>query len=268
MRGCINQIRRPPGATRRRGTSWLTGFLLVLLIQISSILESWDSWDLCVHELSLTVFFHAPKTSTFAPSGVISSRPGGSQKRKKLMTFGHFWGVPQKVLPSLLCSCFVQNHHACGQKWPTAALLSRMLLGLAPPPSGKKLQKPYCFLTFLGPTNQTPQQINQQPTNQQPTNQHPPYNILWSGPCWPGLVWPWSGLELVLVLVWLWSGPGLALVWSWSGSWSGARSTQQTNSNASDYTLCELYLVRLRWPRMGPHANLVYIYIYIYVYIY
>ena len=115
----------PSGATRRRGTSWLTGFLLVLLIQISSILGSWDSWDLCVHELSLTVFFHAPKCSTFAPSGVVSSRPGGSQKRKKLLTFGHFWGYPQKVLPSLLCSCFVQNHHACDQKWPTAALLSR-----------------------------------------------------------------------------------------------------------------------------------------------
>ena len=92
----------------------------------------------------------------------------------------------------------------------------------------------------------------------------------WSVLAWLGLVpvWPWSGLGLVLVLVWLWSGPGLALVWSWSGSWSGARSTQQTNSNASDYTLCELYLVRLRWPRMGPHANLVYIYIYVHIYIY
>ena len=85
--------------------------------------------------------------------------------------------------------------------------------------------------------------------------------LAWSGPGL-ALVWSGAGPGPGLALVWPWSGPGLALVWSWSGSWSGARSTQQTNSNASDYTLCELYLVRLRWPRMGPHANLVYIYIY------
>ena len=126
------------------------------------------------------------------------------------MTFGHFWGVPQKVLPSLLCSCFVQNHHACGQKWPTAALLSRMLLGLAPPPSGKKLQKPYCFFNIFGANQPNP--ATNQPTTHKPTTHKPTPSIQhpleWSVLAWLGLALVWFGAG---------PGPGLALVWPWSG---------------------------------------------------
>ena len=40
---------------------------------------------------------------------------------------------------------------------------------------------------------------------------------------------------------------------------SGAKSSEQTNSDAPGNAQCEMYVVRLCWPRMGPYANLVYL---------
>ena len=57
------------------------------------------------------------------------------------------------MIPSLLCNCFVQNHHACRQKWPTAALLSRMrflcCLVLRRPPLAKNCKNHIVFFKLF-----------------------------------------------------------------------------------------------------------------------
>ena len=120
---------------------------------------------------------------------MVLRRPLLAKKLQKTYSFLTFLGPTNQTsqqINHLLCSCFVQNHHACGQKWPTAALLSRMLLGLAPPPSGKKLQKPYCFFNFFGPNQPNP--ATNQPTTHKPTTHKPT----------PSIQHPLDGLDTLL----------------------------------------------------------------------